>query len=324
MTERVIVVGVCTFRRPSLRRTLLSIAAQVKPGDASMRIAVADNDETPSAESLVAEVAHEVGQRIVYLHCPARNISLARNGVLQAAKESGADLLAFIDDDEWVEPNWLRQLVEAMDESGATAVFGPVRGVYGEAAPRWMRMGSFHHMTPEVDAGGQVRTGHTSNVLFSLRHPAFADRRFDLAFGRSGGEDTEFFAMAKANGAHLAPAPLAIAYEDVPKERAQLGWLVKRRFRMGQTHGNVIGRSAGPVRRISLAFVASAKVVACAVLTIFALTSVERRNRALLRLCLHAGAVSTLLGMRHITLYGRDQDLSNASRLRLSYDRSTD
>lgn len=322
MTGRLIIVGVCTFKRPSLRRTLLSLVNQELPAGTSMRIVVADNDDTPSAKPLVSAVSLETGQEIVYLHCPARNISVARNGVLNAARDRDADFVAFIDDDEWVGPDWLSKLLAALDEAGAAGVFGPVQGVYGELAPSWMKTGGFHDMTPEVDAAGHVRTGHTCNVLLALGHPAFAGRQFDLDFGRSGGEDTEFFATAKAAGAYLAPAHFAVAFEDVPSDRAQLRWLVQRRFRMGQTHGELLRRGARPARRAALALIAVGKVAACVALMLPALPRAERRNRVILRLSLHAGAVSTLLGMRGISLYGVENVSSRAKLLTRPKDRS--
>lgn len=301
---RRVLIGVCTFRRPSLRRTLLSLAAQdVLPG-IETRLAVADNDDMPSARTLVATIAEEAGRPIAYRHCPARNISVARNGILDLAEAEDTDLLAFLDDDEWVEPHWLASLIAALDAAGADAAFGPVRAVYGDAAPAWMQAGGFHDMRPEVDGQGFVRTGHTANVLLRLDTPALRGRRFDPGFGRSGGEDTAFFAGAKQAGAVLALAPDALAFEHVPPERTRVGWLVRRRFRMGQTHGTLIGSGATPARRAGLLALAGAKTLACLAMAVPALPFAERRSRALLRGCLHAGAVASLSGLPALRLYG--------------------
>ena len=304
MSTRRAIVGVCTFRRPSLERTLMSLIQQELPAGTEVLIVVADNDETPTARALVEEVAARTGAPVTYLHCPSRNISIARNGILDKAEAVGADLLAYLDDDEWVGPDWLATLLVAMDGTGADAVFGPVCGVHSDEAPTWIRAGGFHDLYPELDATGQVRTGHAGNVLIALRAPAFAGRRFDLGFGRSGGEDTEFFANAKADGARLSPEPQAVAREHVPADRARVGWLFRRRFRMGQTHGTLIGRGASPARRAGLSAMAAAKAGACLVMAVPIAYSRERRSRALLRGCLHIGAVSSLLGLRSLTLYG--------------------
>lgn len=46
-------IGICTFRRPELETALLSLAMIDVPTGVSLRIIVADNDQTPSAASLV-------------------------------------------------------------------------------------------------------------------------------------------------------------------------------------------------------------------------------------------------------------------------------
>jgi succinoglycan biosynthesis protein ExoM len=323
MRARCVVIGVCTFRRPSLKRTLASLVAQDVPAEVEVFIVVADNDELPSARNLVEEFSRNAQRPITYLHCPARNISLARNGILDKAEAAGADALAYLDDDEWVGPDWLAQLLAAMDATGADAVFGPVYGVYSTEVPGWIRAARFHDMDPEIDSAGQVRTGHSGNALISLRSAAFAGRRFDLALGRSGGEDTVFFAEAKRAGALLCPAMRAVAQEDVPPDRAQAGWLMRRRYRMGQTHGLLIGRGMSPVRRAGLVAVAASKVAACLAMALPMAYSTERWSRALLRGCLHVGTLSSLLGLRSLTLYGDEEKAAGRGTPSVPPDRSS-
>jgi succinoglycan biosynthesis protein ExoM len=299
---RTILVGVCTFRRPSLADTLASLGRQELPPGLALQVAVADNDESPSAGPIV-EAARLAGLPVEHLHAPARNISVARNRVLDRAEEIGADLVAFVDDDERVEPGWLAALVAALDAGPADAAFGPVAAHYGPGAPAWMREGRLHDTHPEVDAGG-VTNGYTCNVLLDARAPSLRGRRFDPALGRTGGEDSAFFEGARRAGARLVPAPLALAEEDVPASRARWDWLARRRLRMGQTHARLIGEGAGPLGRARRAAVAGAKALACLGLAAAAGPSRARRNAALLRGCLHVGVVAGLLGARTLVLYG--------------------
>ena len=95
-------IAVCTFRRSHLARTLESIAAIVVPPHADIRVLVADNDDVPSATALVETARSTMPFPILHLHCPASNISLARNACLDAGRD--ADYLAFVDDDEIVSP----------------------------------------------------------------------------------------------------------------------------------------------------------------------------------------------------------------------------
>ena len=92
-------VCVCTFRRPSVARLLASLASQDLPAATHLRVIVADNDDIPSARETVMRAFADLGLEGVYLHAPARNISIARNACLNAAR---ATLVAFIDDDEVV------------------------------------------------------------------------------------------------------------------------------------------------------------------------------------------------------------------------------
>ena len=128
-------VGVCTFRRPAVAETLASLARQALPDGVRLRVIVADNDETPSAEALVRRTAAEHGLDLAYAHAPARNICIARNACLDAAR---ADWFAFIDDDEIATPGWLAALLAEAERGGWDAVLGPVKAVYGAGAPDWI------------------------------------------------------------------------------------------------------------------------------------------------------------------------------------------
>lgn len=292
-------IAVCTFRRmAALSETLASLAALKVPPGVTLRVIVADNDVAPSARPCADAACKNLPMALSYVHCPAGNISLARNACLEAAD---ADFLAFIDDDETAEPQWLESLL-ATATGGADVVLGPVRAQYGPDAPGWMRRGDFHSTRP-VRVKGEIRTGYTCNVLLRLAAPAVAGRRFDHALGRSGGEDTAFFAEVHAAGGRFAFAGEAWVNEPVPPARARFSWLAQRRLRMGQTHGRLLaGRGTG---RAGAAGLAAAKAGFClAAATILALLPV-RRNRFLLRGLLHAGVIGGLYGARAIEPYGR-------------------
>ena len=76
---------------------------------------------------------------------------------------------------------------------------------------------------------GAITSGYTCNVLVDLADPAAGRLRFDPVRGRSGGEDSAFFAGFLAAGGKIAFAPLAVVHENVPSDRARLAWLLRRR-----------------------------------------------------------------------------------------------
>jgi len=295
-------ICVCTYRRPELEQTLRSIGALAVPDNAEIRVVIADNDVTPSAHDLVKRLRPQLPFDILYLHAPASNISIARNACLD---NGSGDFLAFVDDDETVSPGWLCELMAVALDTKAEAVLGPVRAVYREDAPRWMRKGDFHSTFP-VWVRGEILTGYTCNVLLRRSSPLVDRRRFNLALGRTGGEDTEYFSRLRRDGGAIAYAPEALVLEPVPRNRASFSWLLKRRFRMGQTHGRLLGEgksAAGLARKIGIA---ALKVGYCLLASIFFSALAIRRNRSVLRLVMHAGVIGGLVGVTEIRLYGGD------------------
>lgn len=294
-------IGVCTFRRPELQHTLRSIAGLAVPEAVSVRIIVADNDAAPTARPLVDELRPFLPFEILYVHCPAANISIARNACLD---NSDGDFLVFIDDDEQASAEWLLLLLMMADATGADAVLGPVRARYGTDAPGWMRRGDFHSTAP-VWVDGEIRTGYTCNALLRRASPALAGRRFNIALGISGGEDTDYFAHMHRAGGRIAFAAHAFVEEPVTPARARLSWLVKRRFRMGQTHGRLLALNAPFTKRPVQLALAAAKAGFCALASLGCGPFAVQRNRYGLRAALHLGAVSGLIGVREIRQYGQ-------------------
>jgi succinoglycan biosynthesis protein ExoM len=288
-------VCVCTFQRPSLRQTLASLAAQ--QGAPPFRVIVSDNDETPSAEPLVEVARRELGLNILYVHAPARNISIARNACLDRAE---AELVAFVDDDEIAPPGWLATISAYLEKQRFDVVFGPVKAIYPEAAPRWARQGDFHSFQT-IERNGAVDTGYSSNVIF--RRAIVGARRFDLALGRSGGEDAFFFAMLHHHGAKLGLCPDAVLEEPTPVQRLRLTWLLKRSFRSGQTHARITCDLRGG-SRAAMVSLAALKAGYCAFGALLTFWSPVLWRTNLIRGALHAGAVARALGARDLELYG--------------------
>lgn len=293
-------ICICTFRRPQLSDTLGSLARQNIPPGHHVEILVIDNDNHPSARRLVENAATTMPYPVRYVHCPAGNISIARNGALD---QSRARYLAFIDDDEVADRNWLANLMRTTLTNTADVVLGPVRAVYASDAPLWMKALDIHSTEPSR-VRGVISTGYTCNVLIDRASPAVNGVRFDLGLGQTGGEDTTYFTEVFQRGGQFAYAGDALIYEDVPPARQSFGWLVRRRFRMGQTHGRLIGSDGGLLNTARGLAVASAKMVFCAGATALNLLNRTRRNQAILRGLLHAGVISGLCGLREMRLYG--------------------
>lgn len=293
-------ICVCTFQRVELLHTLESLDRLKMMKDHEVRIILVDNDWKPTAKALVDDFAKKSKHPIAYLHAPAGNISIARNKCLEA---STAKLVAFIDDDEIVTENWLKCLIQEMQTSGADVVLGPVIARHLDPAPNWLKSGDFHSTYP-VWIKGQIRTGYTCNVLMKMTAPSLSGRRFNLLRGQTGGEDTEFFKKVFECGGRFSYSENAIVTETVPEKRATFDWLMKRRFRAGQTHGKLLAEPLGTPAKVFETARALSKVFYCALCYCLHITSRTRRNTALLRGGLHIGTVSGILGFNELEQYG--------------------
>ncbi|HZV11427.1 MAG TPA: glycosyltransferase family A protein, partial [Novosphingobium sp.] len=245
-------LAVCTYRRWSLMECLESIAAQDMRRLVDLRVIVADNNESPMMAEAVAHAARDLALPITYVHAPAKNISVARNACLDAAE---GDWLLFIDDDEAARPNWLARLLARREE--ADVIFGVSEALMGAGAPGWMRSGAFH--SNRFNGNDKPHNGYTCNV--AMRRAAIAGLRFAPELGTVGGEDTLFFHEAMRRGLRFAYAPDAVVTEHIPDHRATLGWLLRRRFRSGQTHQMLLAREGR--RAITVVPVAVFKVACC-------------------------------------------------------------
>ncbi|MBD1203617.1 MAG: glycosyltransferase [Rhodobacteraceae bacterium] len=301
-TSRLVAFGICTFRRPILTRTLQSLAQQDPGPGFRCCIIVADNDDQPSAQPVVEQAAADLPFPVHYVHAPSRNISIARNALLEKATALGAEFLAMIDDDEIASPDWARCLLSKITGSGADAVLGPVLALYRPEAPAWLHKARIHDVVPVVLSDGRIHTGYTGNLILRLDSAPVRGRRFDLAFGRTGGEDDVFLSGLVRDGGRIDYAPEAIAREDVPAPREKLSFLMRRSFRSGQTFGRINAPKSLPGRTM-VAVKAAAKIIFLALSAAVMALSPSRRNRALMRASLHAGVCSQLFGRKILELY---------------------
>jgi succinoglycan biosynthesis protein ExoM len=167
---------------------------------------------------------------------PKKNIALTRNmGVANATGE----YIAFIDDDEYADPDWLSTLYAALHKYEADVVFGPVVGVLPNDAPEWIKEGGFFKGLNQPSGSLLINDGATGNVL--LRAAALPDRLapFNPKYGLSGGEDTDFFLRLRLSGAKLVWCNEAGVREIVTSDRMTVSWLIRRSFRGGQMFAEI-------------------------------------------------------------------------------------
>ncbi len=228
-----VTVAVCTFKRVSgLRRCLMSLGAMTRPAGLQIEVLVVDNDCSRSANVVVATLAKDFPFLLRYF-CETRSgVSHARN---HAVAEAHGEWVAFVDDDEWIEPGWLSAFWAVAQNTSVDAVFGPVIAEFEQPAPAWL-LASGAHQRPRYATGTPMRWGdcRSGNVLFR-RWLFVAHRGFDPRFAASGGEDCDFFWRCMAGGARLVWCDEALVHEHVPLSRMRRPWLLRRAFNGGRS-----------------------------------------------------------------------------------------
>ena len=225
-------VCICTFRRPHVAETVLSVFEQKGVEDGTFEVLVCDDDPERSAAPLFRRLC-AVAPGLRYIVSGAANVALARNQCLAQARGS---LIAFIDDDQIADAHWLSTLLHAEAAHQAHIVKGFVRGVYPPATPGWVRAAD--PFTRDYGpTGSQLKDGATGNVLFRRDLHTHHGLAFDPAFGTTGGEDTDFFRRATALGATMISCREAVVDEIVPPYRVERDYLADKALRIGETAG---------------------------------------------------------------------------------------
>ncbi len=294
-------VSICiaTFRRPiGLARLLDSLVRIKVPAGLEVEVLVVDNDVHGSA-STVAEARSDALHPLRYFVEPRQNIAHARNLAVESAR---GRWLMFIDDDEVADENWLLAYLEMFDRYECDGGFGPVISRLEEVVTPWLDIPTFYsshrHITGTVLRKGEPRTGNAM-----IRRTLFEGRRFDPAYGRTGGSDAQLFSAMGAAGARFVWCDEAQIIEYLPPDRHRVGWLAKRSFRGGFVHTQM-------KRTPDLGDFAARTARATFLLCTFTLLSplvAMRGRRALLRLglraCVQAGHLWSLFG-RSFEEYG--------------------
>ncbi len=305
-TRAKVAVCIATYQRPEQLSVLLAdlaaqdLAAQDLAGqeaDAtpeSVTVVVADNDPTESARDTVEALQQtRYPHDLVYVAVPERGVVPARNASVAKALEHGADWLAFIDDDERPVTNWLALLLATAERTGASSVAGPVPERFSFEPPSWY-IDAGLHIAESFPTGSTVKRFGVGNLLVSaeaLRHiretvgNAEAGA-FDTRFNATGGEDVFLgFQLTKA-GHRMVWCDEAIATTEVPEDRTQFRWVMRRQFNAYRNYSRALRLATGSQPWVELAKSVGRFSEAGVRLVLGALTM----NRGAMSAAIHQGA----------------------------------
>ncbi len=289
-----VTVCICTSERPRLLSRLLdALEGQRTDRAFTYSVVVADNDPAGSARVVVDSFKRTSSLDVAYAEEKRRNIALARNAALRHAT---GEFVAFIDDDEFPEMDWLHAMVTTCQAHGSAGVLGPVRPHFESPPPEWVVKGAFwerpEHPTGRIMSWEQSRTG---NVLFRRAILADEDQPFLEQFG-TGGEDKDFFMRMTQQGHVFLWCNEGVTHETVPPERWTRSYMLRRAL----LRGNNILRHPG--QHVAL-LLARSVVAVPAYLVLLPFTLLMGQHvfmQVCIRFCDHAGRLLGVVGLNPV------------------------
>jgi glycosyltransferase involved in cell wall biosynthesis len=226
----------CTCNRAAtLAAALKSLAVSQLPESVTWEVLVVDNDSSDRTREIVEDFCRRYPGRFRYLLERNPGKSYALNAGIANAR---GNILAFVDDDVTVEPNWLQNLTAELHDGEWSGVAGRILPAQTFTPPSWLSWknygGAFRPdplgvLCAHFDLGDQPRA-------LGLNHlPYGANMAFRKSvFERYGGfrldlgprpksqirnEDVEFGRRLIQAGERLRYEPSAVVYHPVPEGR---------------------------------------------------------------------------------------------------------
>lgn len=253
-----ITVILCTYNRcQSLQRSLSRAAALVLPQSVEWEILVVDNNSNDQTRKTVEEFSGRYPGRFRYLFEPRPGKSHALN---TGIREARGDILAFIDDDVVVHPDWLQNLTSALHNGEWAGAGGRILPEWNCSLPRWLSPESRHAAGPLVafhpapEAGEIFEAPIGTNMAFRKEmFEKYGSFRIDLG-PRPGSElrneDTEFGERLLAAGERLRYEPSALVYHPVSENRLKRAYFLAWWFNKGEANIRQFGVRPGTKYRI--------------------------------------------------------------------------
>ena len=295
-----VVIGIPTFKRPQgIRRLLESVARQVS--DFDITILVADNEGSKGVGLITVQQILAAGYpfQIKAIAVNERGISQVRNALMhEAFVNMQADFLAMIDDDEWVEPQWIASLVKIQLQTNADVVGGSVAPDFEVPQPNWAKGLYIYYQSYSNYSGTVNLIDGTTNVLLSRNiADKYSEEQFDPFYSLVGGGDKEFFTRIKRRGATFAFAHKAQAHEIFGASRLTKDWAIERAYRIGAGDVRIISKhnSKPLVWLKELVKFLVATVLSSIAFVLFAAIP-HKRMRARLKLARQMGKLSAVFG----------------------------
>ena len=221
--------------------TLDSVARQTLSADRWECIVVDNNSKDDTRQRVEAFAAEHPQLNVVYHLEQNQGLSYARNAGI--AKAQG-DIIAFVDDDERIVPEFVEAYVELFDnKSDAMSAGGKIVAEYPTGCPRWMSHYTEQPIANPMDFGSEVKLFPKRRIPgggnMAMRRSVFEEVGvFNPNLGRTGGrliggEESELFERMAERGMACYYVPRAVMYHIIPKSKLQPDYFERLSYNTG-------------------------------------------------------------------------------------------
>lgn len=219
---------IATYNRAEqLMTTLVSVAAQSLAPEAWECVVVDNNSTDATRERVAAFGACHPELHIRYIFEREQGLSAARNAGIAASQ---GDIIAFVDDDERIVPDFLGAYVDLFDSHPeAMAAGGCIIAEYPTGRPRWMSRFTEQPIANPMNYGATVRLFPKGKIpgggnMAFRREALVRVGIFDTSLGRTGksligGEESDLFERMATVGIRPYYVPRAVMYHIIPAEK---------------------------------------------------------------------------------------------------------
>ena len=233
---------VATYNRSaSLIRALEAVAQQNAPASEWECVVINNNSTDDTQERFAEFVAAHPDLNIRMVTELRQGLSFARN---RGIRESEAEYIAIIDDDERISPDFITSYISLFDSTpDAVAAGGPIVAEYPSGRPRWMSHFTERPIANTMYFGDKVREFPEGRIPgggnMAMRRSAV--RRygvFDTSLGYVGeslvgGEECDLFERLRIAEAKYYYVPTAVMYHIIPPEKLTANYLSRLSYNIG-------------------------------------------------------------------------------------------
>lgn len=230
-----ITIVLCSYQRAEmLRRAVASLFDLNRAGLFTYEILVIDNASRDHTQQVIEEAK-------TLSHAPVRGIYESRQGIAPArnrgVKEARGEWIAFFDDDQLADENWLLELMLFARQHGVKAVGGNVHLLLTSGESRDLKplvrmlLGESRWSNTPRQYAGKVNPG-CGNMM--VHRSIFEEVGvFDESISGRG-EDTDLYRRIVARGHAFWYVPSAIVHHLTPPERLKREYLFKLATHIGE------------------------------------------------------------------------------------------